>query len=81
MATVALPNMKQIGLHKLSGLEGTVHISFPEYFGSLQSARLFCMEFFTWYNGFHLHSKLDYVTPMKCIMGYIQVFMRKGIGY
>ncbi len=40
-------------------------ISFPEYFGSLQSARLFCMEFFTWYNGFHLHSKLDYVTPMQ----------------
>jgi transposase InsO family protein len=38
-------------------------ISFPEYFASVQSARDFCMEFFTWYNGFHLHSNLDYVTP------------------
>lgn len=38
-------------------------ISFPEYFATVQSARDFCLEFFTWYNGFHLHSSLDFVTP------------------
>lgn len=41
-------------------------ISFPEYFASVQSARDFCLEFFTWYNGFHLHSSLDFVTP-QCV--------------
>lgn len=40
-------------------------ISFPEYFASVESARDFCMEFFTWYNGYHLHSSLDYVTPQN----------------
>ena len=40
-------------------------ISFPEYFASVHSARDFCMEFFTWYNGFHLHSSLDFVTPQS----------------
>ena len=40
-------------------------ISFPEYFASVQSARDFCLEFFTWYNGFHLHSSLDFVTPQS----------------
>lgn len=40
-------------------------VSFPEYFTDLQSARVFCLEFFTWYNCFHLHSRLDYVTPMS----------------
>jgi transposase InsO family protein len=39
--------------------------SFPEYFASLQSARDFCMEFFTWYNCFHMHSSLDLVTPQS----------------
>lgn len=45
-------------------------ISFPEYFASLQSARDFCMEFFTWYNGFHLHSSLDFVTPQTVHDGF-----------
>lgn len=40
-------------------------ISFPEYFAGVQSARDFCREFFTWYNGFHLHSSLDFVTPQS----------------
>ena len=40
-------------------------IAFPEYFASVQTARDFCMEFFTWYNGFHLHSSLDFVTPQN----------------
>ncbi len=40
-------------------------VSFPEYFGMLQSAREFCLEFFTWFNGYHLHSLLDYTAPMS----------------
>ncbi len=40
-------------------------ISFPEFFAGVQSARDFCMEFFTWYNGFHQHSSLDFVTPQS----------------
>lgn len=38
-------------------------VSFPEFFCTLDSARNFCLEFFTWYNNFHLHSSLDYATP------------------
>jgi transposase InsO family protein len=40
-------------------------VSFPEYFQNIQSARNFCLEFFTWYNCFHLHSSLDFVTPQS----------------
>lgn len=39
-------------------------ISFPEYFKSREDANDFCMEFFTWYNGIHMHSGLDYVPPL-----------------
>lgn len=38
-------------------------ISFPEYFESIEAANAFCLEFFTWYNCFHMHSSLDFVTP------------------
>lgn len=44
-------------------------VSFPEYFETLDSARAFCFEFFTWYNGVHMHSNLDYVTPMNVHQG------------
>lgn len=40
-------------------------VSFPECFENIPSARTFCMEFFTWYNCFHFHSSLDYVTPQS----------------
>lgn len=40
-------------------------ISFPEFFADLQAARDFCLEFFTWYNCFHLHSRLDFTTPIS----------------
>lgn len=40
-------------------------IAFPKYFTSIESADLFCLEFFTWYNCFHLHSGLDYLTPQS----------------
>ncbi len=36
---------------------------YPERFGSIEDARLFCREFFTWYNTDHRHSGIAMVTP------------------
>jgi len=36
---------------------------YPERFGSIEDARLFCREFFTWYNTQHRHSGIAMVTP------------------
>ena len=36
---------------------------FPERFGSLEDARVFCQTFFTWYNGEHRHSGIGLLTP------------------
>jgi putative transposase len=36
---------------------------FPEYFGSIEDARLFCQEFFVWYNTQHRHSGIAMLTP------------------
>lgn len=36
---------------------------FPDRFGSLQDARLFCQGFFNWYNAEHHHSGLGLLTP------------------
>jgi putative transposase len=36
---------------------------FPEYFGSIEDARLFCQNFFTWYNTEHRHSGIAMLTP------------------
>jgi len=36
---------------------------YPERFGSIEDARLFCKEFFTWYNSEHRHSGIAMVTP------------------
>jgi putative transposase len=36
---------------------------FPERFGSLEHARLFCREFFDWYNNEHRHSGIAMLTP------------------
>jgi putative transposase len=36
---------------------------FPEYFGSIEDARLFCKEFFIWYNTEHRHSGIAMLTP------------------
>ena len=36
---------------------------FPGTFGSIQDARLFCHDFFTWYNGEHMHSGIGLLTP------------------
>jgi len=36
---------------------------YPVRFGSIEDARLFCREFFTWYNTEHRHSGIAMVTP------------------
>jgi putative transposase len=36
---------------------------FPDRFGSIEEARLFCVEFFPWYNHEHHHSGLQLMTP------------------
>jgi len=39
------------------------HPGYPERFGSIEDARLFCREFFSWYNTEHRHSGIAMVTP------------------
>lgn len=36
---------------------------FPKRFGSIQDARAFCLDFFSWYNTEHYHSNLGLLTP------------------
>ena len=36
---------------------------FPERFGSLEDARVFCQTFFAWYNSEHRHSGIGLLTP------------------
>lgn len=36
---------------------------FPQYFGSIEDARGFCVDFFNWYNKSHKHSGIAYLTP------------------
>lgn len=55
-------------------------VSFPEHFESIQSARSFCLEFFTWYNCFHLHSSLDFVTPQSVHEGlHSEIFANRNL--
>ena len=36
---------------------------FPERFGAIFDARLFCQTFFRWYNSEHYHSGIGFLTP------------------
>ena len=36
---------------------------FPERFGSIEDARVFCQRFFSWYNSEHRHSGIGLMTP------------------
>lgn len=36
---------------------------FPERFESLQEAEAFCQNFFNWYNHYHYHSGIQFLTP------------------
>lgn len=49
---------------------------FPERFGSLQDARIFCQEFFTWYNLEHHHSGIGLMTPQVVHYGLAQDVLR-----
>jgi putative transposase len=42
---------------------------YPDRFGSIQDARLFCQEFFSWYNDQHHHSGLNLLTPANVHSG------------
>ena len=45
---------------------------FPQRFGSIQDARSFCRDFFTWYNQEHRHSGIGLVTPQQIHYGIAQ---------
>ncbi len=38
---------------------------FPDRFGSIEDARLFCRRFFAWYNNEHRHSGIALMTPLS----------------
>ncbi len=42
---------------------------FPDRFGSIQDARAFCREFFSWYNKEHHHSGIALMTPEQVHYG------------
>jgi len=42
---------------------------FPERFGSIQDARAFCKDFFTWYNHEHHHTGIGLLTPAQVHYG------------
>jgi len=43
--------------------------AFPQRFGSLEDARAFCRQFFTWYNHDHHHTGLALLTPQSVHYG------------
>jgi putative transposase len=44
--------------------------TYPDRFGSIQDARRFCQEFFSWYNHQHHHSGLQLLTPATVHYGH-----------
>ena len=42
---------------------------FPDRFGSIQDARAFCQDFFSWYNTEHRHSGIGLMTPEQVHYG------------
>jgi len=46
--------------------------AFPGNFGSIQDARAFCREFFTWYNKEHCHSGIGLMAPEQVHYGLTQ---------
>lgn len=51
---------------------------FPDKFGCLEDARVFCMGFFTWYNTKHYHSGIGLMTPeMVHYRQAVQVWQRR----
>ena len=46
---------------------------FPKRFGSIQDARQFCRQFFTWYNRDHRHSGIGLMTPDQVHHGLAEI--------
>ena len=44
---------------------------FPRRFSSIEAARVFCRQFFDWYNSAHHHSGIGYHTPQQVHYGLI----------
>jgi putative transposase len=51
--------------------------NYPDRFGSIQDARLFCQEFFPWYNQQHHHSGLNLLTPADVHYGQAALLISK----
>jgi len=49
---------------------------FPERFGSIQDARVFCQYFFNWYNKEHRHSGIALMTPEQVHYGIDQQILQ-----
>lgn len=43
--------------------------SFPEFFEDIEQARQYIASIVAWYNGEHMHSRLDYLTPQQMDLG------------
>ena len=43
--------------------------AFPDRFGSIEDARVFCQDFFSWYNREHRHSGIGLMTPEQVHYG------------
>ena len=43
--------------------------SFPEFFEDIEQARQYIASIVAWYNGEHMHSRLDYLTPQQMDRG------------
>ena len=50
---------------------------FPEKFNSIEEARLFCADFFRWYNKSHRHSGIAYLTPEDVHYGRVESVITK----
>jgi putative transposase len=50
---------------------------FPDQFGSLAEARVFCQQFFRWYNTEHRHSGIAWHTPHNVHYGYSEEVQAK----
>jgi transposase InsO family protein len=44
-------------------------VGYPKYFKDINHARTWYADFINWYNNSHLHSGLNYVTPIQCRTG------------
>jgi len=54
-------------------------VGYPKCFQDIKHARAWYADFINWYNNAHLHSSLDYVTPIQCRTGAaLQIYERRN---